>query len=472
MANQMTPPVIAIVGRPNVGKSTLFNRLSRSRSALVDDQPGVTRDRLYASVHWEGTELMLVDTGGFGQSDADPLESLVKDQILKAVDEADKIIFVVDGREGIVSGDVEIGDLLRRAGKEVFLAVNKVDSPELKYLLSDFFSLGFAGVYPLSAAHGYGLKDLMRELTAGLGPAGPEAVESGEEQRIRVAVLGRPNVGKSSLVNRIFGKDRILVSEVPGTTRDAIDILCRWKGKEYLFIDTAGIRRKGRVHGKIEKFSVIKALKSLERCHVAMVIFDASADVTDQDVRICGYAFEQGRAVVLAVNKWDLIKDSREKRASFESALDRQVRFLSFAPRLNVSALTGEGVNRIFGVIDRLFAQYSMRIGTSEVNRAVEDMLQRNPPPKTGRSGLKLFYATQTSIKPPTFTLFVNDPGKMHFSYQRFLTNQLRERLNLNLTPIRLTIKKRGGSRQPQEKARKLEGNKRTSQLGNAEKKE
>ncbi|PKN26984.1 MAG: ribosome biogenesis GTPase Der [Deltaproteobacteria bacterium HGW-Deltaproteobacteria-21] len=432
--------IVAIVGRPNVGKSTLFNRLSRSRGALVDDQPGVTRDRLYASVYWEDGELTLVDTGGFEQFDADPIQTLVKGQVLKAVEEADRILFMVDGRQGVVSGDKEIGDLLRRTGKEVFLVVNKIDGPELEHLLSDFFTLGFTRVYSLSAAHGYGLKDLMNDLTEGLATSAPEARE---EDSVRVAILGRPNVGKSSLINRILGEDRLVVSEIAGTTRDAIDILCTWKGKEYLFIDTAGIRRKGRVREKIEKFSMIKALKSLERCHVAVVMLDGSAGISDQDARICGYAFERGRAVLLAVNKWDLVKESREKRTFLESSLERQLKFLAFAPRINVSALTGQGVNRIFGVIDRLYGQYSKRIATGEVNEAVKEMLQQNPPPRAGRSALRVSYATQSSVRPPTFVLFVNHPEKVHFSYQRFLTNQIKERLGLELTPVRLVIKKK-----------------------------
>jgi GTP-binding protein len=432
--------VVAIVGRPNVGKSTLFNRLSRSRDALVDDQPGVTRDRLYAAVRWDQTELTLVDTGGFDQSDPDPILALVKGQVLKAVEEADRIIFMVDGRQGIVAGDSEIGELLRRTGKEVFLAVNKIDGPELDHLASDFFSLGFPRVYPLSAAHGYGLRDLMGDLTEG-AEAPPS--EPADDERVRVAILGRPNVGKSSFINRILGEERLVVSEIPGTTRDAIDILCTWKGREYLFIDTAGIRRKGRVRERIERFSVVKALRSMDRCHVAVVMLDASAGVADQDARICGYALERGRGVILAVNKWDLVKGSREKITPLESGLERQLNFISFAPRLNLSALTGEGVNRIFGVIDRLYGQFSKRIGTAEVNVQVQEMIRQNPPPKAGRSALKVSYVTQSGVRPPTFVLFVNHPEKVHFSYQRFLVNQLRERLGLDMTPIRLIIKQK-----------------------------
>jgi GTP-binding protein len=391
-------------------------------------------------VRWNEADLTLVDTGGFDQSGVDPLLALVKDQVLKAVEEADRIIFMVDGRQGIVSGDREIGDLLRRTGKDVFLVVNKIDGPELEHLTFDFFTLGFSRVYPLSAAHGYGLRDLMSDLTKGVVSS---VSEPKDEERVRVAILGKPNVGKSSLINRILGKERLVVSEVPGTTRDAIDILCTRKGKEYLFIDTAGIRRKGRVREKIEKFSVIKALRSLERCHVAVVMLDASTGVADQDARICGYALERGRGIILSVNKWDLVKGDREKIRLLDSSLERQLNFIPFAPRLNLSALTGEGVNRIFGLIDRLYAQYSRRIATAEVNDAIEDMLQRNPPPRAGRGALKVAFATQTGVKPPTFVIFVNHPEKVHFSYQRFLVNQLKEQLGLELTPIKLIIKKK-----------------------------
>jgi GTP-binding protein len=433
-------PIIAIVGRPNVGKSTLFNRLSRSRDALVDDQPGVTRDRLYASIVWDDRRLTLIDTGGFQETDEDPLYGLVRGQVMKAIEESDLILFMVDGREGMMPGDQEIADLLRRSGKEVCLAVNKVDGPEQEHLISDFYGLGISRVQAVSAAHGYGLRTLMEDLTGDL----PEAAGEGEdENRIRVAILGRPNVGKSSLINRILGTERLLVSEVPGTTRDAVDILCTWKGKEYLFIDTAGIRRKGRVREKIEKFSVIKALRGLERCHVAVVMTDAASGITDQDVRICGYAFERGRAIVLAMNKWDLVKKSPADRRLLDEGVERQLTFLPFAPRLHLSALTGTGVPRLFEMIDRVFDQFSRRANTGEVNRALEESVRTNPPPKTGRGGLKLYYATQSGIKPPTIVVFVNNPEKVHFSYRRFLTNQFREQLGLDLTPVQVIFRKR-----------------------------
>ena len=432
--------VIAIIGRPNVGKSTLFNRLSRSRTALVDDQPGITRDRLYAFVSWNEIDLTLVDTGGFDESDKDLLQKLVQGQVLKAVDEADRIIFVVDGREGIVPGDEEIIDILRRSHKKFFVAVNKIDGPELDGLVTDFYRLGVDNAYPVSASHGYGIWDFMEQLTSDL----PRVVrEEDEGNRIRVAIVGRPNVGKSSLINCILGSDRLLVSEMPGTTRDSVDTLCTWKEKEYIFIDTAGIRRKGKTREKIEKFSVIKALRSLDRCHVAVIVLDASSGVIDQDARICGYALERGRAIILAVNKWDLVKRDREKKLFLEGTLERHLKFVAFSPDLRVSALTGEGVSRLFEKMDRLYDQFCKRIGTGELNRVVEEMLQEKAPPKTGRHRLKLFYVTQTGIRPPTFVVFVNRPDMVHFSYERYITNQLRARLGLEHTPVKVIFRKK-----------------------------
>jgi GTP-binding protein len=425
-----------------VGKSTLFNRLSRSKGALVDDQPGITRDRLYASIYWKDTPLTIIDTGGFDDMDDQPLHSKVREQVLTAIDEADRIIFMVDGRQGILPGDEDMADMLRRARKSVYLAVNKIDGPEHDALVSDFYKLGVEKVYPFSAAHGYGLKVLMGDVIKDVPE--PEAENEREDSgRIRVSILGRPNVGKSSLVNRVLGVDRLLVSELPGTTRDTVDTLLRRQEREYLWIDTAGIRRKGRVKDKIEKFSMIKALKSLERCHIAVILLDASVGVSDQDARICGYAFERGRGIILAVNKWDLVKKDQKRKRHLDLSLERHLKFVGFAPRLNISALTGERVNQLFGTIDSLYGQFSSSIGTGVLNRAVEALARKNPPPRIGRGRLKLFYATQTASKPPTFVLFVNRPDKIHFSYQRYIVNELKANLGLNLTPIKVTFRKK-----------------------------
>lgn len=432
--------VIAIVGRPNVGKSTLFNRLTRSRDALVDNQPGVTRDRIYASATWGETVFTLVDTGGFDESEDEPLLGKVRAQVLRAVEEADRIIFMVAGREGLLPGDEDLADLLRRTHKPVFLAVNKIDGPEHQSLVSDFYRLGLDRVHAVSAAHGYGLRGFMDEVVGGL-PA-PE-VRKDEGDTIRVAIVGRPNAGKSSLINRILGSDRLVVSELPGTTRDSIDTLCTLNGRPFLFIDTAGLRRKARVKEKVEKFSMIKALRSLDRCHIAVVVLDAAEGIAEQDARICGYAFERGRGLVLALNKWDLVKKDTERVKRIKEAIDRQLHFVSFAPRLNLSALTGAGVHKLPGVLVDLFGQFSYRVATGSLNKAVQDIVGSKPPPRVTRASLKVFYATQAETKPPTFVIFVNRPELVHFSYHRFLVNQLKENLGLLKTPIKVIFKKR-----------------------------
>ena len=359
---------------------------------------------------------------------------------MKAVEEADQIIFLTDGQEGLMPGDMEIADILRRSQKRIFTVVNKVDGPEKDHLIHDFYRLGADKVYPVSSAHGYGLNALMEDLTKGLPR---EELPPEDDGRIRVAILGRPNTGKSSLINRILGSDRLLVSELPGTTRNSIDILYKLKDREYLLIDTAGIRRKGRVKERIEKFSMVKALRSLDRCHVAVVLLDAADGVMEQDARICGYALDRGRGLILTVNKWDIIKKDHEKIKDLDGAIDRQLQFASFVPRINLSALTGENVHSLFKKIDMVYAEFSTRIDTPEVNRAMEEMIRKRPPPSMGNTRIKYLYATQTGIRPPTFVVFVNRPEMVHFSYKRFIVNYLRDRFGLTHTPIRLILRKR-----------------------------
>ncbi|MBL7211990.1 MAG: ribosome biogenesis GTPase Der [Desulfobacteraceae bacterium] len=433
-------PLIVIVGRPNVGKSTLFNRLSRSRDALVDNRPGITRDRLYAPITYEGASLTLVDTGGFDDISQDPLLERVRYQVEAAIMEADGIIFMVDARQGVTPGDEEMAHILRKSQKKIFLAANKIDGPEHENSAHDFYKFGLEPVYPVSAAHGYGIRSLMRDMVRDLPISKPVEYSDGQ---IRVAILGRPNVGKSSLINRILGLERVVVSEHPGTTRDTVDTPFSHGGKEYLLIDTAGIRKKAKVKEKIDKFSMIKALKSLDRCHIATILLDASQGVSEQDARICGYAFEQGRGVVLAINKWDLVKGDARRQARLNNSMDRQLKFMPFAPRVNLSALTGERVMKLFGKIDPLYEQFSRAISTASINRALQEIVRRHPPPRIGRSRLKFSYATQTRTKPPTFVVFVNKPNAIHFSYERFLVNQLRSHLRLELTPIRLRFRKK-----------------------------
>ena len=432
--------IITIVGRPNVGKSTLFNRLSRSRDSLVDDQPGITRDRLYATVNWEGKSFVLVDTGGFDEQDQGPFSGQIKQQVLNAVEEADQIIFMMDGRKGLLPADEEVAGILRHYDKKIYTVVNKIDGPEKEDLLYEFYKLGVGTIYPLSSAHGYGLKDLMDDIVK--STPGDTIVPDSPDQ-IRVTILGRPNAGKSSLVNKILGLDRLLVSELPGTTRDTIDIRFTRNNQEYLLIDTAGIRRKSRVKDKIDKFSMIKAIRAIERCHIAIIMVDAGAGISEQDARICGYALDRMRGVILAVNKWDLVKGDSERIKRLNLDIERQLQFISYAPRINISALTGERVVKIFDKIDTVFEQFNMRVSTGAVNRLLEEMITKRPPPLVGRTRLKFYYATQTGTRPPTFVVFVNRPKAVHFSYERFIVNQIRETFDLDNIPVRVVFRER-----------------------------
>lgn len=434
-------PVVAILGRPNVGKSSLFNRLTRSRDALVDDSPGVTRDRHYGGANWNGVTFTVVDTGGF--ADGDAFSGEIRFQIEQAMNEADAIVFVLDGKAGLSPYDRDLLDLLRGISKPVFYAVNKIDGPEQEGLLADFFRLGLATLYPISAEHRFGLNDLLDDLVAVLPPPEAPAPAEDAEGPIRLAVVGRPNVGKSSLINRILGEERLVVSPQPGTTRDAIDTPWCRKGRAYLLIDTAGIRRKGRVSEKLEKFSVIKALRSLERCDVAVIVLDAGEGVTEQDIAVAGYAFERGCGCVLAVNKWDLAEPGGGRERQVIDEVRFKAKFLSFAPVLTVSARTGRRVNRIFEAAEGVYQQYAQRIGTGALNRILETATRKTPPPLHRGRPLKFYYAAQVAAKPPTIVLFVNHPEAVHFSYQRYLLNQIREKAGLGQTPIRLLFRER-----------------------------
>lgn len=434
-------PIVAIVGRPNVGKSTLFNRITRSQDALVDDMPGVTRDRHYADAVWDEATLTVVDTGGFSDTDATGFSEQIRYQVGLAIEDADAIIMVLDGKGGVSPFDADLVHMLRDAARPVFYAVNKIDGEEREEALTDFYSLGLDDIYPVSAAHGYGFSDLMDALVAALPQAPPEA----QTDEIRVAVVGRPNVGKSSLINRILGEDRLLVSEVAGTTRDAIDSRCTVGGKSYVLVDTAGIRRKGKVSDKLEKYSVIKALRSMDRCDVALILMDAAEGVTDQDVSIAGYAYDRGCGCILLLNKWDLLEKDNRTLKTFQEEVRTAAKFLNFAPILSVSALTGQRLNKIFQSVSGVYAQYCMRVGTGRLNKILEEALVYNEPPLHKGKRLKFYYATQVSTKPPTFVLFVNYPEAVHFSYHRYLTNRIREGAGLDKTPLRVLLRQRTG---------------------------
>jgi GTP-binding protein len=434
-------PIVAIVGRPNVGKSTFFNRITRSRNAIVDDFPGVTRDRNYGDATWNDVVFTLVDTGGFLSDDKDDFANEIRFQVLQAIEDADVIILLLDGKVGISPYDRDIIEILRTTEKPVFYAVNKIDGLEQETNLYDFYSLGIKKLYPVSAEHRYGVHDFLDDLIL----AFPKYDSVQTEDMIKLAVVGRPNVGKSSLINRILGEKRLLVSDIPGTTRDAIDSVCNINGKPYLLIDTAGIRRKGKVSKKIEKFSIIKALRSLDRCDVALIVMDADEGITEQDINIAGYAFERKCSCIMLLNKWDLVeKDSKTAKKYYEQ-LKIESKFLSFAPAITISALTGLRVPRIFTYVNEVYNQYATRIKTGQLNRIMELAIKKNEPSLFRGKRLKFYYAAQVTAKPPTFVCFVNYPDAVHFSYKRYLINQIRERAGLDKTPIRLLFRRRTG---------------------------
>jgi GTPase len=436
-------PIIALVGRPNVGKSTLFNRVSKSNKALVDATPGVTRDRHYERVVWEGSTFLLVDTGGIetGRQE-DKITGLIQEQTQQAIEEANVIVFMMDGREGLTTEDYRVIALLRRAGKPLHYLVNKVDGPDMEAkLLPAFYELGVAQIWPVSASHGYGLKDFMEAMTADLPRL--ETEEEVPPDTVALAMIGRPNVGKSSFANRLLGEERMMVSDIPGTTREAVDALLERDGRHYLLIDTAGIRRKGKVQEKLEKFSVMRALKAIERCDIALVLIDAEEGITEQDTKVIGYALEQGRACLILLNKWDLIREDKKRQKHLMEEVERATGFVGFAPVFPVSALTGYGVKRLFPVLQTLYAQYSQQFGTGPLNRALQAAVQAHPPAMHQGRRVKLYYTTQVATKPPTFIIFSNDPKGVHFSYYRFLVNRFRTELGLEMSPIKLIFKER-----------------------------
>ncbi|MCK8600681.1 ribosome biogenesis GTPase Der [Desulfoferrobacter suflitae] len=433
--------LIAIVGRPNVGKSTLFNRIRRRRQALVDDVPGVTRDRNYAQVTWEGKPFTIIDTAGFVSHEFKDLDEQTREQIRLAVDEADLILFIADGKTGLHPEDKALVNLLRRTSKPVYYAVNKIDGPGQEQNISEFFELGLDKLHPISAAHGFGMGELMSDLLESIRTT--EMTEVEQPNEIRVAIVGRPNVGKSTLTNRILGAPRVIVDAIPGTTRDAIDSPFEHAGQRYVLIDTAGIRRKGRTREKLEKISVIKALQSIDRSHVAVLLTDAGEGITDQDLHIAGYVQERSRACVIGINKWDAIDTDPRRTKLFMEGVQERFKFLPFAPILTISALTGKRVARVIPTVFEVFQQYNQRITTGHVNRALEQALERHEPPQVAGRPLKFYYATQTSVRPPTFVLFCNRPESIHFSYERYLTNQFREAFGLTKTPIRLVFRGR-----------------------------
>lgn len=432
-------PIVSVVGRPNVGKSTLFNKIMQRRLAIVEDTPGVTRDRLYAKTDWSGHSFMLVDTGGFVWDD-DPLSQAVTRQAQEAIADSDTIIFMVDAKSGLTSDDREVASLLRRSNKPVTLAVNKVDNfVNSDQLLLEFYELGLGDPVPISAANGLNIGDLLDQVMETLEHIPIEE----EDESIAVALIGRPNVGKSSLFNRLVGQERSVVSELPGTTRDAIDTRVVHDGESYTFIDTAGLRKKSKMESGIEYYSMLRSIRAAERCDIALLILDGREGLTEQDKRIAGIAHGAGKAVIIIVNKWDIVEKETNTMAQFRKSLREELKFIEYANIEFLSALTGARLTRLFPLIQDTMEQYQRRIGTGLLNDLLNDAVLANPPSAKGKR-IKVFYITQVAVKPPRFVLFANSPELLHFSWLRYLENRIREAFGFAGTPIHFITRKRG----------------------------
>jgi GTP-binding protein len=437
----MAKPVVAIVGRPNVGKSTIFNRIAGRRISIVEDKPGVTRDRIYSTGEWLDKSFHIIDTGGIEIIEGeDQISFQMRQQAELAIAEADVILFMVDAKAGVTPADQEVAQILHRAKKPVILVVNKVDNPNNLNEIYEFYSLGIGEPIPISGSHGLGLGDMLDLVISHF----PEEDDTEyEEDVIRIAVIGRPNVGKSSLVNAVLGEERVIVSPVAGTTRDAIDTVFQRDEHKYVIIDTAGMRKRGKVYENTEKFSVLRAMKAIERCDVALIVIDGEEGIIEQDKKVAGYAFEAGRALIIVVNKWDAVEKDDKTMQEFTNTLRDHFKFMDFAPIIFLSAKTGARVHKLLPIVNDVAEQHSMRIQTHLLNDIIADAMVTNPPPTDKGKRLRVKYITQVSVKPPTLVLFVNDPELMHFSYERFLENKIRQALKFEGTPIRIIVRKK-----------------------------
>ena len=438
-------PVIALVGRPNVGKSRLFNRLVSGSSAIVEDTPGVTRDRNYGQCKWYGHSMTVIDTGGFEPDTEDVLLEQMRDQALLAVEEADIIIFVVDARAGCLPVDNTIATILRQSDKPIFIGANKLDTPTLAPNAAEFYSLGFEEVHPISAEHGFGIDEFMDALILNLPKDDPDKKRTAESA-VRIAVIGKPNAGKSTLINRLLGSERLLTSDIPGTTRDSIDTLIERDGKQYVLIDTAGLRRKRSISLRLEKFSVVRAIKSIEEADIALILIDATQGATDQDAKIAHLAHHRGKSIALLLNKWDELKDKDTNTArDFEQSLRDKLPFCSYAPVVTISALTGQRTHKLLELVDRLVEKAKVRISTGDLNRTIEFIISQHQPPATQNKRIRFYYTTQVTASPPTFVLQVNIPEGIQTSYRRYMANKLREAYDFEGTPIRLLFRRPKG---------------------------
>lgn len=437
----MSKPIVAIVGRPNVGKSTLFNALAGERISIVKDTPGVTRDRIYADVTWLDKSFTMIDTGGIEPESKDMMLKYMREQAEIAIETADVIVFITDVKQGLLDADGKVADMLRRSGKPVILAVNKVDSFE-KYMADvyEFYNLGIGEPFPVSAANRMGFGELLDEITKHF----PDAKEAEEEdERPRIAIVGKPNVGKSSLINRLVGENRVIVSDIAGTTRDAVDTTLKYNGKEYVFIDTAGLRRKAKIKEEIERFSIIRTVSAVERADIVVVVIDANEGVTEQDAKIAGIAHDRGKGIIVAVNKWDSIEKTDKSVYEHEKKIREILSFMPYAEVIFVSALTGQRTHRLFECIETVISNQNMRIKTGVLNEILMEALALQQPPSDKGKRLKVFYMTQVSVKPPTFVIFVNDKQLMHYSYTRYIENKVREAFGFKGTSLKFIIRER-----------------------------
>jgi GTP-binding protein len=439
----MKKKFVAVVGRPNVGKSTLFNKIIGNRTAIVEDTPGVTRDRIIADAEWQNHHFSLIDTGGIEPYSKDIILAQMRRQAQLAMDMADVIIFMVDGREGITANDIEVATMIRKSKKKIILAVNKIDTLELEENIYEFYNLGLGEPTVISAEQALGIGDLLDTIVHNL-----ESVADVEEQQndaIQIAVVGKPNVGKSTLINKLVGEDRLIVSNIPGTTRDAVDTDVTYHGKSYTFIDTAGLRRKNKIYDNIERYSIIRSVAAVERADIVLFLIDGTEKeiISEQDTKIAGIAHNRNKASIIVVNKWDAVEKETKTPKKFEKKIRDKMAFMQYAPIIYISAATGQKTHKIYETIEMVTEQYSRRIPTGQLNEMLgEAVLMKQPPSKSGRR-LKIFYITQVSTKPPTFVLFVNDEKLMHFSYERYISNYIREAFGLDSTPIHFIIRKR-----------------------------
>ncbi len=437
----MSRPVVAIVGRPNVGKSTLFNTLAGDKISIVQDTPGVTRDRIYADVSWLNYNFTIVDTGGIEPESNDIILRSMREQAEIAIATADVIMFITDVRQGLVDADGKVADMLRRSGKPIVLVVNKVDSFD-KFMpdVYEFYNLGLGDPMPVSAASQLGLGDMLDEVVKYFPDS---ATEEEEDDRPRIAIIGKPNVGKSSIINKLLGEDRVIVSDIAGTTRDAIDTTITRNDTEYVFIDTAGLRRKNKIKEEIERYSIIRTVSAVERCNVAVLVIDAVEGITDQDAKIAGIAHERGKGMIIVVNKWDAIEKDDKTIYKFTNDIRQKLSYMPYAELIFVSAKTGQRLPKLFETIDAVIENHSLRIGTGVLNEIMAEAVALNQPPSDKGKRLRLYYITQVSVKPPTFVIFVNDKELMHFSYTRYIENKIREAFGFSGTPLKFIIRER-----------------------------